>query len=137
MTIYGRKTKYDLVYCDYIWSSLALGCATHLTVGPFCLCAYAATRLVGPSPPRSRESWCPGVRTVPPRMPLNQLPWSPLAPGFVDTCIAGEPVWVGNAGSVNGSARVRVTTDSQRSPRAGGSVVLERSAGSPLLYASW
>src|SRR5256885_12593752 len=74
--------------------------------------------------------------SVPPRMPLNQLRWAPLAPGFVDRCMAGEPVWVGNAGSVNGSARVRVTTDSQRSPRAGGSVVLQRSAGSPLLYAS-
>src|SRR5882757_2358428 len=39
--------------------------ATYFTAGRSGLSAYAATRVVGPSPPRSRESWCPRVRTVP------------------------------------------------------------------------
>ncbi|SRR6266699_1458874 len=120
--------------CPY----MVLPCfGSYLTAGPSWLCAYPATRVVGPSPPRSRESWCPRVRTV----PRSGYSFSPaglkpitLAPEFVDRCTAGEPVWAGNADSKrlgHGQGDDRQPDSVRRA--AGGSVILS-AAQEPLRF---
>src|SRR6266581_1707035 len=93
MPIYGLSTKYSLLNYAHIWSVLALGCAPLLHGWALWLCAYAATRVVRPSPPRSRESWCSRRFLAPDILfPQDACNTNYRAPEFVDRCTAGEPV---------------------------------------------
>jgi len=90
---------------------------------------YAATRVVRPSPPRSRESWCSRRFLAPDILfPQDACNTNYRAPEFVDRVYSRGSGWGSGtpetrAQARNGSARVRVTTGSQIA-LAGDSVIL-------------